>query len=466
MSEPLKWLIKFKTGKNEEQHIDIDIPFDNMAKVSRDIFIELNRNQCYTIKHNVKEDVVRSFINFWEKGTEPEITVDNYLDFCHLNNEFDIGFIGEYINKKQDIFNDYQKLMQNLKDDEYTNKHVIEIEVAKKMDIFVLRYSDELFSLPKQQLIRLFGNQELILKEPEFAYQAIVRYFQQSNDLEIFILLPYLDGSKLTKESIEECFEKQEERAGFLPKIGYTSIEEKMKRNDRKISELESILNQQNDQIHQLQSEIDTAKTDFANQLSQKESQIQKLESNIKNLFRILLDNHSLSEITNFFIPTGQNWNQDNINQFSISYQNVTYIINASSTFQDKAENSLIQLFNGKNEQQGGHFWRTQNCTESYIQITFSQPVHANIISITAVDQNVTESPSRFDILGGNDQENFIVLKSLDLWHWYKNERKIFSFDNNQSYKSYKLIFKVHSSLEGTEHYFSISELNIGEIPY
>ncbi|KAK8876075.1 hypothetical protein M9Y10_006260 [Tritrichomonas musculus] len=112
--------------------------FENFVKVKKEIFYSLTRTGRYQIISNISEDIVQPFIDFWTNNEIPEITLSNYYDYCQLSDEFQIQFISDYLNTKNDIWNEYDKIFLKLQDPSIQDKFLIEREISKNIDIYLL----------------------------------------------------------------------------------------------------------------------------------------------------------------------------------------------------------------------------------------------------------------------------------------------------------------------------------------
>lgn len=397
------------------------------------IFRILFNEKKYEVQSDVSESVFQSFLDFWVKDVKPDINIDNYYEFCLLNQEFQYQSFENFLNSKEDILNEYKRNLIKLKDKSTDDKFLIEQKISRNLDIYLIKYQEEMMSLPIQQLYRLFSNSSLTLENPDYAYQSIMSRYNETNDSEIFILLPFLDGKKLGKENLEECFQKKEEHGNFLPKFDFSSFNDSLNQKDVKISELENRLEIQSNKINQL--------------------------------FNLVMDDQYTANLSHFFLPIDKNWTQININEFTFSDDANKYTLKVSSTWEDSVDCSIIKLLNGKNELEGGGVWATKYCDKGSIEVIFgNNPVCVNLISFTTRDGFYQEAPSSFDILARNGSDEFVLLKSFSVFTYGKNEKRFFKFANSKSYTSYKLNFNHCSYSDKIGRCYGLAEFNIGQI--
>lgn len=63
--------------------------FQFMANVNPDIYTILKKSHQYSVKSNVNEKTLQSFINNWVNNEYMEITLDNISEYEQLSSEFD-----------------------------------------------------------------------------------------------------------------------------------------------------------------------------------------------------------------------------------------------------------------------------------------------------------------------------------------------------------------------------------------
>ena len=114
-----------------------------------------------------------------------------------------------------------------------------------KLDDYIENYGDILMKLPIQTLHIVFNHKKRNLTNHNDAYEMINKYFERTTEKNVFILLESLDGSKLSKSSIEESFKKRKSRMNYMPNIEFSYFSdsfEKQRKLEEKVTELENVI--------------------------------------------------------------------------------------------------------------------------------------------------------------------------------------------------------------------------------
>ena len=100
--------------------------------------------------------------------------------------------------------------------------------------------------------------------------------------------------------------------------------------------------------------------------------------------------------------------------------------------------------------------------TTHWIQIKFPTATICDAIWMRSRnDEYYIQAPTSFEILGSNDGENFITIKTFSNLSWTQAEQKILEFQNANEY----LYYRVHSlSVCNNGTRFALSELNFGSL--
>lgn len=294
--------------------------------------------------------------------------------------------------------------------------------ISENLKDFII---DDIFlSLPIATIYRILSKYYKISNSPnnqivEFIIKCIDKY---QNDASIF--LPFLDNEVL---DISHCIKLS----------NYSHITDSKYLINKLIQiNLEQTKQMQN-QINDLQDQLKTEK-----------------------LFRLCTFFPNTIENIHKIIPIGLNWTKINITEGELTFQDKKYFVKASSTWNNHDTHHPIHLFNGKTSPENGLQWAPHKNflgKPSFIQITFSFPVVANVLFITSRRQN--ESPSSFEIFGSNDNENFVSLKKFYEFKWENNEKKKFIFFNATKFTSYKII--VYKTIDINVVF---AEINLGEV--
>lgn len=231
----------------DASQISFTITPKNLQKIpesKNDIFSELDHQQ-YKVQSNVRKETFESFLLYWADDTEPDITIDNILEYYQLSDEF--GIIDDYISqpKFESIFN--LSSLNSFNQEIPVDKTIIEKAISKKLDHYLDEYADYLFKIPVVSLYNIFNYNERKLINQEKAYYSIINAAEKHNP-ELFILLKTIDGEKLSYQALKDSFNNNENHFKFSPKNTekyITIIEEKLKsyeekNNHEKINDLKN----------------------------------------------------------------------------------------------------------------------------------------------------------------------------------------------------------------------------------
>ncbi|KAK8857671.1 hypothetical protein M9Y10_016078 [Tritrichomonas musculus] len=212
--------------KNKEFKIPRDMEI--LLAFPREISNFFIQNEKYFIKSNATNEVFETFLNYMiTKESMPDINSDNYDQYQQLSIEFDI--LKDHLSKPE--FKEI-RIISNLKvaiSMGNINKSIFEDDISANLDLYLDKYTNEMKNIPLSSLYNIFYNKKRILNDHEKAYQFIISNCANDNDQikanSFFILLGSLEGSKLTKNSINECFLKKNDHFEFIPKTDFSYIE-------------------------------------------------------------------------------------------------------------------------------------------------------------------------------------------------------------------------------------------------
>ena len=97
-----------------------------------------------------------------------------------------------------------------------------EEKISKNLDFYLTKYPDEMTKIHITSLYNIFNNKECKLQNHEKAYQFITKSLCKNNS-NAFILLESLDGSKLSKITLNESLSSKALHFGFTPKFNFSS---------------------------------------------------------------------------------------------------------------------------------------------------------------------------------------------------------------------------------------------------
>lgn len=111
--------------KSKEFIIPSDFQF--MANVNPDIYTIFKKSHQYSVKSNVNEKTLQSFINNWVNNEYIEITLDNISEYEQLSSEFD---------RITDIIQEFKKHYQRIITLRQDNQEMKEKMLHKKKQIY------------------------------------------------------------------------------------------------------------------------------------------------------------------------------------------------------------------------------------------------------------------------------------------------------------------------------------------
>ena len=123
--------------------------------------------------------------------------------------------------------------------------------IAQNLDSYIKIFPDEMSDIPIELLSGIFSHPNRVLENHEAAYHFITetipkKTHNENNFINYFILLNYLQCSKLSRNSILDSFQKLKERSNFMPETDF-SVDEV---SDGTISFLRIKFDQKDESIH------------------------------------------------------------------------------------------------------------------------------------------------------------------------------------------------------------------------
>lgn len=262
-------------------------PFDKLLSISkkiRDILIFSNEHQ-YEIESKVSEETVDNFIKYLIDDEIPEILISNINEYETLSYEFET--LTEMINQKKEEYGKYLITIQGLKSEDKNMKKIYENEIIENLNEYIEKYGIELMKIPIETLYNIFNKATKKFTKHNETYELIKNFFNQTKNSNIFILLDFLDGNKLTRNNMEESYSLCNERNGHMPKIDFScfgEIFEKQRKQDEKLDELVRIIQKQAEKYDELFKEKQNQ--DFKNA-----KMIQNLQNKINDLTNVIETN-------------------------------------------------------------------------------------------------------------------------------------------------------------------------------
>lgn len=322
--------------------------FDRLTKVSAKVYniLIFSSPHQYNIESNVSEDVLQSYIKYWTDEDLPEVTISNFYEFYHLNQEFDL--LTDFLENKKLEFGKDLQYYYALKESDIHYQSCYEEIISKNLDEYLERYGAEMMKLPTQTLFNIFNHQQRKLANHNLAYSLIQIEFKRSKNSAIFVLIQCLDASKLSKENFEDSICHRSLHCNFVPEVKSDFLEsafQKQKEMENEILQLNKLVSQQktelsqfilemkknhDNEINELKELIKNQANDNLNNERKSSTQINKLKSFMKDI---------AIEISN---KLGQRENE------IINLKCKIDEINKKNSDQDKEISSAIQKFDGQ----------------------------------------------------------------------------------------------------------------------
>ena len=184
------------------------------------------------------------------------------------------------------------------------------------------------------------------------------------------------------------------------------------------------------------------------------------LKEKMNKIYRLCIYGQNATCSPKLFIPYCETWISESPTQCLLKISdNESIRVSVSSTYQNHSDWQPQWLFNGKGEVSGQNGWASNPVKPSFIIISFLKPIEANVLTMTSRTAAANQAPTSFEIWGSDDSFNFILLGGFVDVVWAPNQQKYFSFDNNKSYRLYKILLKTSN-----DTVFGISGLNLGKL--
>lgn len=188
------------------QIIEIPSKFPKLMDVSDTVYNAIfnDPQHQYYVQSKVSLEVLYSFIKCWTEDIIPDINLNNIREYNELSSEF--GLMKEIIDEKKRLMSEHEQILDSLNDPNIRDKSFLIEEISKDLDNYLIKHGPALMNQPIQILINIFNKQEF--REHNLAYKLIKDRFDESGDLNIFILLPFIDGKRLKHEYLKESIEE------------------------------------------------------------------------------------------------------------------------------------------------------------------------------------------------------------------------------------------------------------------
>lgn len=192
----------------------------------------------YEIKSNISKDVFDSFLNFLNNKVNPDINKNNINEYDQLSQEFKIPSLVNLVKSTNYFISQCQNIIHSLNDDSIKNKSDIEHLISENFDRYLSEYGEELFKSPIYSLVNILSDQNCNFNFHDKLFEQIQSYSKQN--LNILILLRFVDPKKISKENQKKSFENIDLYFQYAPEYVlsclYNKIQnlEELKENEKK----------------------------------------------------------------------------------------------------------------------------------------------------------------------------------------------------------------------------------------
>lgn len=139
--------------------------------------------------------------------------------------------------------------LSNLRNPRIANKSHIEENINKNLD----NYGEELFRLPIHSLYNIFNHPERKLTIFNQFYQLIRNITDQTQNFNLYVLLPSINIDKLNDENQRDAIFSSDKRFGFIPKINHANLfNQERDRVNSKIQEKDQIISRLQTEIQEI----------------------------------------------------------------------------------------------------------------------------------------------------------------------------------------------------------------------
>lgn len=442
-----KFFIFLKMGErdfifilNDHEHL-IPRNFLRCGEITPDIYKKLIKNNKYEIKSSVDEEIFDAFIKYLTSAQVPEINEFNKLGFLQLSREFNV--MKNLIISVEDEINECLDDIKILGDPSVPDKSLIEEKISQNIDHYLDLCGEKLLESPLNSIYNIFSKGSTKLTKNNLCYQLIKKHYENHNDLKIFILLQFLNGSKLSQENLKDAIDSRQSRLDYIPQIEFSFISDLIEEQRR--------LNTENNKL-KLENQIQDQKID-------------KLKNILFGFIVKSYNEYNSKELKHrILIPIveKEKWNNTSPKECSLTIDDQIITITSSSSFENKEDHAVINLFNGlkESENQTGLRWASDFINSAEIIINVKKPITANVLLMSPrYSECISQAPRNFSVCAGNDLQNIKAIREFKNINWTTDDERRFLFDNTNEYTYYKLVFTNTSS-----QHFGLSELNLGEL--
>lgn len=251
-------LIQYQFVLNKKS-FPMPFQFRHYNDISQNIISTLvnSPNHQYHVKTKVNEEIFQNFINYLIDDTIPHIDEDNFYYYYELCDEFNTNSASlDLISRTKPQLNQYIINIKGLRYCEGNILKSIEDEISRHLDEYLIEQGEMLMNSPIQILFNIFNKENIEFEEHDLAYDLIKKQFERSQDSSTFILLDFIEGSKLTETNLSESISLNRMRYKFMPRIDLSYISGQFKSNSLTNEIHEQRIEKLDDKTNKLSNEI------------------------------------------------------------------------------------------------------------------------------------------------------------------------------------------------------------------
>ena len=203
---------------------EVSLKENDFKNLPKSILTSLYKTKKYDIQTSVNDEIFQSIIGYFVEGKLPNIEDQLYWDYFRRNQELLIPCINDLLQLKYDSPNHRLNNIDFLKNKKMFDKSFLEKEIAEQLDEYILEYGDQLLNSEIHILQNIFNHEDRKFTQHNHTYDLICLHFKQTGDLNIFTLLPCLDGIFLSLKNQQDSIFNENQRYGFMPKFNLADI--------------------------------------------------------------------------------------------------------------------------------------------------------------------------------------------------------------------------------------------------
>lgn len=195
-----------------------------------------------------------------------------------------------FLSNAKSKWSEYERNICILNDPTVTGKSAIEQIVAQNLDDYIENEGENLMRLNIQILYNIFSKKIKKFTKHDRAYELINQNFLENHDSNIFILLKFIEGSKIEIHKFNDSIVNSEQRYGFRPIFDFSifddikMLKEQNQRKDEVIQQLKKNCEEQKEEIQKLKKNIEQLNDAFRNENINMRALIQEIKLKNDNL--------------------------------------------------------------------------------------------------------------------------------------------------------------------------------------